>query len=257
MNNTNGASYALTLADRPPTPGAPVLEVPADVLVTVGSPIQFTARASHPNNLPVSLGVTALPAGAAFTATSGEFVWTPSSAQIGTFPVQFTATDGTLSDLKTSFITITDGAAGLLANWKNRYWPGETNPAIVGDNADPDADGFDNLAEYALGLDPTVFSEEGGPDILKVEEGGQSYLALRYVRRTTDPALTFTVVGADSSTAPAAQWIAVGASIRDADQSGVATGFERVTARDTLPIDPARQKRFLRLKVGKTGGSTP
>jgi hypothetical protein len=275
-DNTSGASYSVVLGDPPPTPGAPLLDVPRDVLVRVGETVQFPVRATHPDNKPVSVSIGALPSGAEFSpaaalaaqsagqpvvssaaASTADFTWTPGAGQTGTFPVQFAATDGTLSDRKTSFITVTEADGGLFANWKNRFWPGETNPSIIGDNADPDADGFDNLAEYALGLDPTVFSEEGGPDILRVEEGGQSYLALRYVRRTTDPALTFTVVGADSSTAPAAQWIAVGASIRDADQSGVATGFERVTARDTLPIDPARQKRFLRLKVGKTGGSTP
>jgi hypothetical protein len=275
-DNTSGASYSVVLGDPPPNPGAPLLDVPRDVLVRVGETVQFAVRATHPDNKPVSLSIGALPSGADFspvavlvpqsagqpvassaTATTADFTWTPGPGQTGTFPVQFAATDGTFSDRKTSFITVTEAGAGLFANWKNRYWPGETNPSIVGDNADPDADGFDNLAEYALGLDPTVFSEEGGPDILKVEEGGQSYLALRYVRRTTDPDLTFTVVGANSSITPEAQWVAVGSSTLDPDQTGVASGFERVTARDTLPIDPARQKRFLRVKVATTGGSAP
>ena len=39
-------------------------------------------------------------------------------------------------------------------SWIDSYFPGETNAAIVGPDADPDHDGLTNQQEYAFGLNP-------------------------------------------------------------------------------------------------------
>ena len=42
----------------------------------------------------------------------------------------------------------------LFADWLALQWPGETNPAINGATADPNADGELNLYEYATAQNP-------------------------------------------------------------------------------------------------------
>lgn len=49
-------------------------------------------------------------------------------------------------------------AADDFANWIDGFFPGETDPAIVGFDADPDGDGIDNGVENFLGTDPGTFS---------------------------------------------------------------------------------------------------
>jgi hypothetical protein len=39
-------------------------------------------------------------------------------------------------------------------NWLGDNFPGETDPAITGSDADPDSDGLTNFSEYAFGLNP-------------------------------------------------------------------------------------------------------
>lgn len=45
--------------------------------------------------------------------------------------------------------------------WISSYFPGETNPAIIGPDADPDQDGVNNLAEFALAGIPNSGSNNG------------------------------------------------------------------------------------------------
>lgn len=45
--------------------------------------------------------------------------------------------------------------------WIASYFPGETNPAIIGKDADPDGDGVNNLAEFALNGDPDNGANNG------------------------------------------------------------------------------------------------
>lgn len=45
--------------------------------------------------------------------------------------------------------------------WIDSFFPGETDPAIIGKNADPDGDGANNLLEFALNGDPNDGSNNG------------------------------------------------------------------------------------------------
>jgi hypothetical protein len=45
--------------------------------------------------------------------------------------------------------------------WIGSYFPGETNASIIGKNADPDNDGLNNLAEFALNSNPSNASATG------------------------------------------------------------------------------------------------
>jgi hypothetical protein len=88
--------------------------------------------------------------GANFTVTSNLDAFTESPS--GTWTLQlngakwtFTEADGVLG------YTVT---ATPYQNWINTYFPGETNPAIIGESADPDGDGLTNGEEFAFALIP-------------------------------------------------------------------------------------------------------
>lgn len=96
------------------------------VAAAVGSPTAFTETA-------VNSGVWKMVAGGA--------EWT------------FTEADGTLS--------VAASAATPYDTWIGTFFPGETNPAIIGKEADPDGDGFSNLAEFALNGSPNNGANHG------------------------------------------------------------------------------------------------
>lgn len=54
----------------------------------------------------------------------------------------------------TGMLTVTSPATDPFGTWINGYFPGETDPAIIGKGADPDGDGVNNFAEFALGGTP-------------------------------------------------------------------------------------------------------
>lgn len=65
----------------------------------------------------------------------------------------FTETDGKLS--------VAAAAATPFGSWIDTYFPGETDPAIVGNDADPDGDGANNLAEFAFNGNPASGANNG------------------------------------------------------------------------------------------------
>lgn len=52
--------------------------------------------------------------------------------------------------------TLTLGAAASYASWIDGFFPGETNPTIIGATADPDKDGVANAVEMVLGGNPAT-----------------------------------------------------------------------------------------------------
>jgi uncharacterized protein (TIGR03437 family) len=85
----------------------PAIIAPSQLAVSPATPVQFTVTGSDPNGLPVTLSASNLPAGATFDPGSGNFQWTPTPGQTGTFNVALTATDSAgLSANKTVAITV-------------------------------------------------------------------------------------------------------------------------------------------------------
>jgi hypothetical protein len=61
-------------------------------------------------------------------------------------------------------------------SWINKFFPNETEPAIISPDADPDGDGVNNFAEYAFGLNPDNASSINPiTDLLDHKTGGFSY----------------------------------------------------------------------------------
>ncbi len=98
---------------------APVLAPIGNKIVFAGETLLFDVSASDSDN--DTLGITAsnLPDGASFLA--GHFEWTPTSLQIGSYDVTFTASDGELSDSETIIITVKQHTSQLSADVGGPY----------------------------------------------------------------------------------------------------------------------------------------
>lgn len=112
-----------------------------------------------------------------------------------------------------------------------------SNPAIAGDNADPDGDGMVNFLEYATNHNPLV---SDGPATTVGNNGTR--LTLTY-RSVADPFITYTVQGVnDIAGTPA--W--GNGTIQTT--TGVANSNATVTVTDSQLLS-ASPRRFLRLNV--------
>ena len=138
-----------------------------------------------------------------------------------------------------------------LVAWKAvHFGPGAGNPAIGGDDADPDFDGLRNIVEYATGADPLL------PNAPPVASTIASTLAITFSRNTTATDVTLGVQGSDdfSSWTDLARSTAGGAMTPlVAGVAVVETGTDPLRAvevRDLyLTSDPAHPRRFLRLSA--------
>ncbi|HLS27741.1 MAG TPA: hypothetical protein VK041_03770 [Opitutales bacterium] len=83
--------------------------------------------------------------------TNPNNVWNADIARIQTLPgAQLVGVDGP---------SVPEG----YSDWIETYFPGESDPELVGPDADPDGDGIPNLLEYALNREPNVASREALP----------------------------------------------------------------------------------------------
>jgi hypothetical protein len=103
------------------------------------------------------------------------------------------------------------------------------NPAISGENADPDGDDLDNLIEYALGLPPE--SPSSAPAAMIDPDG---HLAISGTRNPDAEDITWHAQVSGNLTT----WAPAQILLTD----------ENFTARDPIPIDDANH-RFIRLKI--------
>ncbi len=252
-NKQAGQTYALSFADPVATNHAPVLTV-------VGGP-SFRFAASRPCTIGViatdadgtipALTAGMLPDGAGFTDKKdghGVFQWTPRLDEIGSYTLQFRASDGIATDSRTARVQILESVPSTFKGWRQHYWPDTTDPAIVGPAADPDGDGINNLLEYALDADPIVADDSMLPEIGIETVESLRYLTLTYRRRTDDPALNYEVVGSDDLAVPLSGWT-VQSQTMTVSQDNLPPDMERVKVRDSAAIEGGPVQRYLRLRV--------
>jgi hypothetical protein len=82
-----------------------------DKSVGEGDTLAFTVQALGGTGLTFS--ASPLPTGATFDTETGQFSWTPTSFQAGTYLVQFTVTDGEQTDFEEVTITVPDTIADM------------------------------------------------------------------------------------------------------------------------------------------------
>jgi autotransporter-associated beta strand protein len=120
----------------------------------------------------------------AFTETApGSGVWEQVD---GTVIWTFTESSGVFS--------VAPYVAQPFETWINTYFPAETDPAIVGKDADPDGDGTDNLAEFALNGNPDDGTDNGYRAVAleDTDADGQKELTLTIAVRKGDTSPVFT-----------------------------------------------------------------
>jgi autotransporter-associated beta strand protein len=128
----------------------------ADVSVAIGATLQLNFTGSDTID-ELTLGGVAKSPGTYNAANSGGFI-----TGTGSLIVQ----NGPISD--------------PFASWMGGYFPGETDPLIIGATADPDNDGLDNLLEYVLnGGNPSV----SNPGILPTLNAAGTDFIFTFFRR--------------------------------------------------------------------------
>jgi hypothetical protein len=253
--NNTGMGYTATYT---PIAGKPTLVPIANQTIRVGATLNLTVKATDPNGPIPVLSVQGLPAalpsvGPTFTDNhngTGTLVWTPTTGQIGSYTPTFGATANGVTATQTPTFTVTSESA--LQAWKDKYFPGITDPNIVGNQANPAHDGLTNLVKYALNLDPTVPEASDGVVIGTVVVNGLHYMTLTYTHRTDDPTLSFAVIASGTSNVPDSQWTPVTQTI-PVDQSQVPSGMETDEVQDSIAIENGPARRFLKLQVNISG----
>jgi fibronectin type 3 domain-containing protein len=71
------------------------------------------------------------------------------------------------------------------SQWIAAYFPGVTDPNIIGPNADPDGDGLTNLEEYFLGTDPAVPDAPGTLLTTATDNSGNLVITFRASKNLT------------------------------------------------------------------------
>lgn len=138
-------------------PPLPAISSDAAASGEVGAPFHYAIQATLSPQL---FSADGLPPGLAVDPQTGVIGGTPTRP--GVYLVRLAAANqegwGTAQTLSLRI-------DGDHVDWLASYFTGNelTNPAISGGGADPDADGWPNLLEYALGLDPR---SAGTPDSL-------------------------------------------------------------------------------------------
>ena len=152
--------------------------------------------------------------------------------------------------------------------WIDSFFPGETNTAIIGKTADPDNDGADNLAEFALNGNPNSGSNNGLTAVLiqdatapagneltlvaAVRDGAVFATGPNGVQTATVDGVVYTIQGSLALTFPDSP-VSVGSA---SDTAPAATGLPSLAATAweyrTFKLDASEGlpgKGFLRAKI--------
>ena len=96
-----------SIVNRPPR-----LTFPQPLTVDPGTPANFRIFTSDADGDTVTLEALSLPTGATFNATNGQFTWTPSAAQAGSYRIAIVGTDGKgQAAVGTALVTVRGDAA--------------------------------------------------------------------------------------------------------------------------------------------------
>jgi len=237
--------------------GLPVLEVNATVPATSpdGSPpglFTLARTGSTAAALPVSYVLTGtarngtdffgvalnatIAAGASSTTVSIlPFDTTPMAAEETVILTLSPASHYLIGDSDSARVTIVRGDPP-----DNAFREWALANGVVGEQVDPDADGYNNFLEFALGTDPKVADPPGliHGGLLSVDQ--QSYLSFTVNRLTNNPAVQYRIEVADEMTGP---WSSGPPQIIVLEDTPT-----RLVVRDANAV-ATRARRFMRLQL--------
>jgi hypothetical protein len=165
----------------------------------VAPPAAPTGLTATPGNATVTLNWSAVSGAATYSvlrsSTSGSGYVTVASALGNT-----TYTDTGLVNGSTYYYVVSATNAGgtspnsaevsaipaqNLAQWTASYFPGVSDPNVIGPAADPDGDGLSNLVEYLLGTNPTIPDSAGAAMSSAADGSGNLVLTFRLSKNLT------------------------------------------------------------------------
>lgn len=168
--------------------------------------IETDGSAGTPTDVLKAAGALTLGASSVLDFNAIGTALTAPSYVIASYGGTLTGTFGTVTDLPPGYslvynfdngVTSTNIALVKTASpfglWIDTYFPGETNPAIIGAAADPDGDGESNAVEFALGGTPNNGSSRARIHPLTLDsddEGTDKELLLTIAVRVGTPAFT-------------------------------------------------------------------
>lgn len=137
---------------------SPTASAGNDLTIAASTPASLNGSASDdglpspPSKLTVSWSKVSGPGNVTF-ANPNSAVTSATFDANGAYVLRLSASDGELSAQDDVSITVGDAS---MATWRAQHFTSAelTNPAISGDDADPDGDGHTNLQEYTAGTDP-------------------------------------------------------------------------------------------------------
>lgn len=220
---TAGGPYVVIAASGSFSNTAAVTVTPAPATVTLSNLAQTYDGAPKP------VTATTDPPGLTISITYDGSPDAPVDA--GSYAVSAVITDPNYQGSASGTLVIE--AADDFASWQDEEFTEiERNAGLSVPGADPDADGLANLAEYALGADPHVFTP--APAAVKDENG----LTLTFTRPAGLPDVTYHAESSDGL----GSWTPVPLEV-----ISTAGETETVQARDPLTSGDSA-KRFMRLR---------
>jgi hypothetical protein len=161
--------------------------------------------------------------------------------------LQLLATNSVASTFNDLTVNVSPNSV-VFADWISGFFPGVTNPNIVGISATPMHDGTSNLAKFALGLNPAASAQAasapgqlGLPAQTWCNVGGVNYLAISVRRPIGLVGLTYAaVVSGDLQS-----WAA---GVQQGSPASNGDGTETVIFRDTVPNSQAT-RRYIELQI--------
>jgi fibronectin type 3 domain-containing protein len=221
----------------------------------VAPPAAPTGLTATPGNTTVTLNWSSVSGAATYnvlrSTTSGSGYATVASALGNT-----TYTDPGLTNGNTYYYVVSATNAGgtspnsaevsaipaqNLAQWTATYFPGVSDPNVIGPAADPDGDGLSNLVEYLLGTNPTVPDSAGAAMSSAADGDGNLVLTFRLSKNLTG--LTYTV----QSSTDLVNWTDTGVTPTVQSDQGAYYIMQA-----TVPIG-SNSKLLLRLNVTASG----
>lgn len=125
--------WTASTQDAPPSSNvSPVIASIPNQSVTAGSRLRFTVSATDANGDTVGYSASSLPSGATLDPVTGIFDWTPSSTQVGSYTVAFTANDGNGgSDSEAAQITVASAPAPSCGTQITTFETGKTPTSFL------------------------------------------------------------------------------------------------------------------------------
>ena len=153
------ASATTLAAAAPGTP--PTVDPIAAQVASVGAELEYVVTAQEPDADAVTFACTSAVADATwdFDANTGDFLFIPTGAQLGTNGFFFTATDkdGTSAPVQMSVKVYTAAATNEFTQWVEDQEEDPVDPDFAA-NADVDGDGQTTYEEYLADTDPAAFN---------------------------------------------------------------------------------------------------